>query len=122
MDSISRNQLQQGDVFRRKYEEELYERSIEKYTNEVVDVITKDLVSQLNSRAQKIYVYRFGKPYLPGHPQVPPSKNKSLYNVYQNEVEKIYPINNIFNKLKLKFPDCNVTLSSVTCNITIDWS
>ena len=122
MDSISRNQLQQGDVFRRKYEEELYERSIEKYTNEVVDVITKDLVSQLNSRAQKIYVYRFGKPYLPGHPQVPPSKNKSLYNVYQNEVEKIYPINNIFNKLKLKFPDCNVTLDNVTFNITIDWS
>jgi len=100
MDSISRNQLQQGDVFRKQYEEETYKNAIKKYTQEVVNLIAKDLVSQLNSRAQKLYVYRFGKPYLLGHPVVPPSQNNSLRNVYQNEVEKIYPVNDIFEALK----------------------
>jgi hypothetical protein len=122
MDSISRNQLQQGDVFRRYYEEEIYKNAISKYTQEVVNVIAKDLVSQLNSRAKKTYIYRFGKPYLQGHPVVPPSQNNSLHNVYQNEVEKIYPVNEIFNALKSKFPDCIVTMDPYTYHITIDWS
>ena len=122
MDSISRSQLQKGDIFRKQYEEEIYKNALKKYTTEVVDVITKDLVSQLNSRAQKIYVYRFGKPYILGHPIVPPSQNKSLYNVYQNEVEKIYPVKEIFNELQHKFPDCKVTMDAHTYNITIDWS
>jgi len=122
MDSISRNQLQQGDVFRRQYEEESYKNAIKKYTKEVVDVITKDLVNQLNSRAHKKYVYRFGKPYLQGHPVVPPSQNNSLRNVYQNEVEKIYPVKEIYNELQHKFPDCKVTMDPHTYNITIDWS
>jgi hypothetical protein len=122
MDSISRSQLQKGDVFRKQYEEEIYKNALKKYTTEVVDVITKDLVSLLNSRAQKIYVYRFGKPYILGHPIVPPSQNKSLYNVYQNEVEKIYPVKEIFNELQHKFPDCKVTMDVHTYNITIDWS
>jgi hypothetical protein len=122
MDSISRYQLQQGDVFRRQYEEETYKNAIKKYTQEVVNVIAKDLVSQLNSRDKKTYIYRFGKPYLMGHPVVPPSQNKTLYNVYQNEVEKIYPVNEIFNALKLKFPDSIVTMDAYTYHITIDWN
>lgn len=122
MDSISRSQLQQGDVFRRQYEEETYKNAVKKYTQEVVNIIAKDLVSQLNSRAQKLYVYRFGNPYLLGHPVVPPSKNNSLNYAYQNEVEKIYPVNEIFNALKCKFPDCKVTMDAHTYNISIDWS
>lgn len=86
MDSISRSQLQQGDVFRRQCEEETYKIAVKKYTQEVVNVIAKDLVSQLNSRAKKLYVYRFGKPYIIGHPVVPPSKNNSLNYAYQNAI------------------------------------
>ena len=85
MEHISRAQLQKGDVFRRQFEDDTYKDNIKKYTNDVVSAISNDLVSKLNHRTMPKYVYRFGKPYILGHPEVPPSKNKNLYNVYQND-------------------------------------
>jgi hypothetical protein len=121
MEQISKTQLQKGDVFRREIENDTYDKAVKKYTTEVVETITKDLISRLNSKAMPKYVYRFGKPYLPGHPQVPPCQNQSHKNAYQNEVEKIYPVNQIFDALKAKYPDCKVTMDSDSYNITIDW-
>jgi hypothetical protein len=100
----------------------MYKNTVTKYVNDVVAVISKDLISTLNHRSERKYVYRFGKPYLLEHPHVPPSLNNNLHNIYQNDVENIYPVKEIFEALKSKFKDCKVSMSPVNCNITIDWS
>ena len=122
MDQISREQLQKGDFFRKQFEDEIYKNNIKKYTNDVVSAIAKDIVSTQNHRTIPRYIYRFGKPYILGHPEVPPSINNSLRNVYQNDVEHIYPVHDIYNALVIKFPDSKVTMDKYSFNITIDWS
>jgi hypothetical protein len=122
MDSISRSQLQKGDIFRKQYEQEIYNKEVEKYTSEVVEAITKNLVSQLNSKGCQKYTYYFGKSHLPGHPHIPPFLNNNQKNIYQNDYENIYPVYDIFNALKAKFPDVTITMNKHTFDITLDWS
>jgi len=73
----------------------------------------------------KKYVYVIGNQSsykLLNHPQLPDIVIKNMKGVYKNEIEKIYPIDELMEGLKEKFPDSNITLNLNKTAITIDWS
>lgn len=96
-----------------------YQDNLNKYVEQVVNIIAKE-VAVCHKFTPK-YVYSFGKPQPPGHPPHPPYKSTFQY-LYKNDIENIYPVNEIYNSLKRRFPDSKVSLDNYTCNITIDWS
>ena len=100
----------------------IFEKAKIIYIDAVVDVISKDLALIQYSGHTSRYTYRFGKPYLPGHPHVPPSKNPNIFkNTYTNDVEVIYPVYDIFKALKNKYSKYVVTMDKYTFDIRIDW-
>ena len=104
-----------------------YKQQIKKYVDEVINVITNDLISNLNPHpnAPKKYVYtigNFGSYILLKHPQLPYQVVRNLKCVYKNEIEKIYPISELMDGLREKFPDSKIILNYEKTTITIDWS
>jgi membrane fusion protein (multidrug efflux system) len=73
----------------------------------------------------KKYVYVIGNQSsykLLNHPQLPDIVIKNMKGVYQNDIEKIYPIDELMEGLKEQFPDSKITLNLNKTAITIDWS
>ena len=102
-------------------------QQIKKYVDQVINVITLDLVNRLNPHPNwlKKYVYVIGNQSsykLLNHPQLPDIVIKNMKGVYKNEIEKIYPIDELIEGLKEKFPDSKITLNLDKTAITIDWS
>lgn len=107
--------------------DEIYQQQIKKYVDEVVNVITSDLIATFNPHpnATKRYVYtigNFGAYTLVKHPQLPDTIINNLQCVYKNDIERIYPINELMEGLKEKFPKYRITLNFEKTKITIDWS
>jgi hypothetical protein len=107
--------------------DEILKQQIKKYVDEVVNVITSDLIANFNPHpnATKRYVYtigNFGAYTLLRHPQLPSQVVKNLSSVYKNDIERIYPINELMEGLKEKFPKYRITLNFEKTTITIDWS
>lgn len=96
-----------------------YQDNLNKYVEQVVNIIVKEIADCRKFTPK--YVYSFGKPLIPGHPPHPPYKPQFKY-LYKNDIEHIYPVNEIYNSLKSKFPDSKVSLDKYLWNIIIDWS
>ena len=107
--------------------DEILKQQIKKYVDEVVNVITNDLIATFNPHpnATKRYVYtigNFGAYTLLRHPQLPYILIDRLHCVYKNDIERIYPINELMEGLKEKFSKYKIILNSEKTTITIDWS
>lgn len=96
-----------------------YQDKLNKYVEQVVNIIVKEIAACYKFTPK--YVYQFGIAQPPGHPPHPPYKSTFKY-LYKNDIEHIYPVNEIYNSLKSRFPDSKVTLDKYSWNITIDWS
>jgi hypothetical protein len=111
-----------------EYKDLEYKQQIKKYVDEVINVILIDMINNLNSHpnAIKKYVYsigNFGSYKLLNHPHLPDIVIKRMNGlIYKNEIEKIYPIDELINGLKEKFPDSKIILNLNKTIITIDWS
>lgn len=104
-----------------------YKQQIKKYVDEVINVITSDLMANFNPHpnATKRYVYtigNFGKYTLLRHPQLPAQVVRNLSSVYKNDIERIYPIDELMEGLKVMFPKYKIILNFEKTTITIDWS
>ena len=125
---ITREMLNNSQTLKNEYKDLEYKQQIKKYVDEVINVITIDMISNLNQhpKAIKKYFYtigNYGQYKLLKHPQLPDIAIKKLNGmVYKNEIEKIYPIEELINGLKEKFPDCKIILNLDKTVITIDWS
>ena len=124
---ITREMLNNCHNLKCEYKDIEYKQQIKKYVDQVVNVITLDLVNRLNPHPNwlKKYVYVIGNQSsykLLNHPQLPDIVIKNMKGVYKNEIEKIYPIDELMEGLKEKFPDSNITLNLNKTAITIDWS
>lgn len=126
------------------FKDEIYKQEIKKYVDGVINIIANDLIANFNPHpnATKRYVYTIGNfgpsleapaskwrysplrgPYtLLRHPQLPSQVVKNLSSVYKNDIERIYPINELMEGLKEKFPKYKITLNFEKTKIIIDWS
>jgi len=109
------------------FKDEIYKQEIKKYVDGVINIIVNDLIANFNPHpnATKRYVYTIGNfgPYtLLRHPQLPSQVVKNLSSVYKNDIERIYPINELMEGLKEKFPKYKITLNFEKTKIIIDWS
>ena len=103
------------------------QKQIKKYVDEVINVIINDLIANFNPHpnALKKYVYtigNLGKYTLLRHPQLPDEVIHNLQCVYKNDIERIYPINELMDGLKERFPKYRIILNLEKTTITIDWS
>jgi hypothetical protein len=121
---ITRDQLNNCTQLKKIYEEKEYQKELNKYINDVVESVTKEIIFRLNPHrnGDKKYVYNIGKSNIPNHPYLPPLLTKNLKNIYTNDIENIYPINDMIIGLTKKFPDCKIFLNNEKTSITIDWS
>lgn len=105
----------------------IYKQEIKKYVDDVINIIVNDLIANFNPHpnATKRYVYtigNFGKYTLLRHPQLPDQLVRTLSSVYKNDIERIYPIDELMEGLKEKFPKYKIILNFEKTKITIDWS
>jgi histidinol phosphatase-like PHP family hydrolase len=125
---ITREMLNNCYNLKNEFKDLEYKQQIKKYVDDVINVISLDMINNLNPHANalKKYVYTIGNNgiyKLLNHPQLPYIAIKRLNGlVYRNEIEKIYPIDELMDGLKEKFPDSKIILSLNKTTITIDWS
>lgn len=125
---ITREMLNNCYNLKSEFKDLEYKQQIKKYVDEVINVITIDMINNLNPHphALKKYVYSIGNNgiyKLLNHPQLPDIVIKRMNGlIYKNELEKIYPIDELINGLKQKFPDSKIILNLNKTTITIDWS
>ena len=97
---------------------------IQIYVNKVIEVIEKEILFRypnLNKTVKK-YIYLFNKHNIPIHPILPYSINVTKKCIYQNDYENIYPIKELINNLKKKFPNYLIFLNNDKTGIIIDWN
>jgi hypothetical protein len=125
---ITREMLNNCYNLKNEFKDLEYKQQIKKYVDDVINVISLDMINNLNPHpnALKKYVYTIGNNgiyKLLNHPQLPYIAIKQLNGlVYRNEIEKIYPIDELMDGLKEKFPDSKIILNLNKTAITIDWS
>jgi len=125
---ITREMLNNCYNLKNDFKDLEYKQQIKKYVDKVINVITLDMINNLNPHpyAIKKYVYSIGNNgiyKLLNHPQLPDIVIKRMNGlIYKNENEKIYPIDELICGLKEKFPDSKIILNLNKTTITIDWS
>jgi histidinol phosphatase-like PHP family hydrolase len=125
---ITREMLNNCYNLKNEFKDLEYKQQIKKYVDDVINVISLDMINNLNPHPNvlKKYVYTIGNNgiyKLLNHPQLPDIAIKRLNGlVYRNEIEKIYPIDELMDGLKEKFPDSKIILNLNKTAITIDWS
>jgi hypothetical protein len=85
-------------------------REINEYVQKVIELIEKEIVSNHNPhpKAERKYIYNIPNHQILNHPRLPFTLVKTKSCIYMNEYEKIYPITEIVNELRKKYPNYEV--------------
>jgi hypothetical protein len=93
------------------------------YINEVINLIDKDMIYKYNPhpKADRIYIYNISYPDIPNHPKLPYSIVKTKLLFYYNDYQNIYPIKELVDELKNKYPNYKIEYDVNKDRIIIRW-
>jgi len=83
---------------------------INEYIEKVIELIDKDMIFKYNPhpKAEKRYIYNIPSTDILNHPRLPYNLVKTKTCYYMNDYENIYPITELVNGLRKKYPNYEV--------------
>jgi hypothetical protein len=85
-------------------------KEINEYIEKVIELIAQDIIYTHNPhpKAERKYIYNIPNHQILNHPRLPFSVVKTKKCIYMNEYENIYPINELVDGLRKKYPNYEV--------------
>jgi hypothetical protein len=101
-----------------------YQNEVNKFVKQLVELISFEVIKVLNPKFNNVkkYTYFFENHSIQNHPILPYIITKDKTHFYKNDYINIYPVKELIEELKIKFPDSQVKINDNKTGIIIDWS
>lgn len=121
---FTKKMLIDGTELKFELEKLEYQNEVNKFVKQLVELISFEVIKVLNPRFNNVkkYTYFFENHSIKNHPILPYVITKGKTHFYKNDYMNIYPVKELIEELKNKFPDSQVKINDNKNGIVIDWS